>query len=162
MASERSTYCKRTIYTGNVVNFRSILEARWSYYLDTLWMSGEILSYEFEPEFFEFESIRHGTTRYKPDFRVIEKDGSEVWHETKGVLDGKSITKIRRFAEFFPDKRLWLIFDGICGPHSKTGKKQRTKIAKVESRIERVMDAKSIFRQLGINGEKFKLKLDDY
>ena len=33
---------------------------------------------------------------------------------------------------------------------------------KVESRIERVMDARPIFKQLGISGEKFKLQLDDF
>ena len=145
MSKYPNQYRQRKTYSGKTFTFRSILECNWSHYLDVLQMGGEIQEWDYECRFFDFEDIRHGTTRYKPDFKVIGKDGSVVWHETKGYLDGRSITKIRRMSKYYPEERLWLIFNGIA----KTGK-QALNINKLRTRVERVVDARPIFKQLGL------------
>ncbi len=145
--SERTT---RRIYDGRVIKFRSRLEARWSYYLDVLVVGKHIKRYDYEPEWFEFLKVTFGIRRYLPDFRVNELDGSVTYHECKGYLDAKSITKIRRFAKYYPDRKLWLIFDKL--PQSRTEKSQEKLIIinEIKSRIDRVVEARHIFKQLGI------------
>lgn len=147
----RSVRTTRQIYDGRVIKFRSILEARWSYYLDILVKGKQILSYDHEPRWFVFGDLRFGKNcRYLPDFVVTELDGSTTLHETKGYLDGNSVTKLRRMAEYYPDQKLWLIFDKL--PNGKSGKSilKQIKIDKLRSRVDRVVDARPIFKQLGL------------
>ncbi len=138
---------ERVTADGMTIKFRSKLEAKWSRYLDLLVRAGEIKRYEYEPCYFEFTEIRHGVTRYKPDFRVYMPDGDIVWHETKGYLDAKSITKIRRFSKFYPQETLWLVFNRL--PKNKTSK-GGIAIEKITPFVSRVVDASIIFRQLAI------------
>ena len=151
MGKYNNIITKRTTDDGRVRKFRSKLECRWSIYLDFLLGAGEIQRWEYEPCFFDFP-IRHGITRYMPDFYVVEKDGSITWHECKGRLDSKSMTKLRRFAKYYPDEKLWLIFDGLprANTFSLWAIKQRVAIDKIEPLVERVVDASVIFRQIGI------------
>ena len=142
----------RTTADGRTIKFRSKLEAKWSRYLDLLVRCGEIKRYEYEPCYFEFLEVKFGIRRYMPDFRVIEKNGDVTWHELKGYLDPKSITKIRRFAKFYPDETLHLIFNGLPRARSvaKFATKQRIAIDKITPFVQRVVDASIIFKQLAI------------
>ena len=76
--------------------YRSRWEANYARYLEFLKVNGEIEKWEHEPETFWFEGIKRGVMSYLPDFRVTEKNGDIVFHEVKGWMDARSITKIKR------------------------------------------------------------------
>ena len=89
--------------------FRSSWEANWARYLNWLISIGEVLSWEFESETFEFHAIRKGSRFYIPDFKVTNKDGSVERHEVKGYMDPKSATKLKRMAKYYPEIKIILI-----------------------------------------------------
>jgi hypothetical protein len=84
------------------VYFRSRWEANWARYLNWLKSIGEITSWEFEPDTFEFVGIKRGTRFYTPDFKVINKDASIEYHEVKGWLTPEGATKLKRMAKYHP------------------------------------------------------------
>lgn len=89
--------------------FRSRWEANYARYLEWLKGVGEIKSWAHEPKIFWFEGIKRGTVSYLPDFCVIEKNGQEVYHEVKGWMDKRSLTKIKRMKKYYPDVKLVVI-----------------------------------------------------
>ena len=89
--------------------YRSRWEANYARYLEWLKTNGEILKWDHEPETFWFDGIKRGCVSYLPDFRVIEKNGSVVYHEVKGWMDDRSITKIKRMAKYHPEIKLIVI-----------------------------------------------------
>lgn len=88
---------------------RSRWEANYARYLRWLHERGDIAAWEYEPVTFHFEGVKRGPYAYTPDFRVVEKDGTEVFHEVKGWMDSASRGKLKRFAKLFPDRRLAVI-----------------------------------------------------
>lgn len=58
------------------------------------------VNFEYEPKTFWFEGIKRGTRAYIPDFYLPDKD---EWHEFKGWLDPKSITKLKRMKKYYPE-----------------------------------------------------------
>lgn len=93
--------------------FRSMWEANYALYLDFLVQQGRIKSWEYEVDVFVFNEIQFGTRSYRPDFKVFTNDGLFEYHEIKGYMDGKSKTKLRRMAKYYPDVKLILI-DSAC------------------------------------------------
>ena len=89
--------------------FRSKWEANIALYLDFLVVHGDVASWEFEPEYFVFDQIRHGTTRYLPDFKVTNKDGTVEYWEVKGYMDARSKTKLKRMKKYYPQIKLVLL-----------------------------------------------------
>lgn len=89
--------------------FRSSWEANWARYLNWLKSIGQIERWEFETETFEFKAIKRGSRFYLPDFKVFNKDGSVEFHEVKGYMDQKSMTKLKRMAKYFPDVKVIVI-----------------------------------------------------
>lgn len=89
--------------------YRSKWEANYARYLEWLKSKGEIQSWLHEPETFWFEGIKRGCLSYLPDFRVVEKNGSVVYHEVKGWMDDRSKTKIKRMAKYHPHIKLIVI-----------------------------------------------------
>jgi len=85
---------------------RSSWEANYARYLNTLITSGEILSWEYEPERFVFEKIKRGCRSYLPDFKITDVDGSIRYVEVKGYLDQKGKTRIKRMKKYYPKIRL--------------------------------------------------------
>ena len=99
-------------YTRNdnrAIFVRSSWERNWAAYLDWLLLLGEIKSWEYEPEEFEFTGIKRGTRFYKPDFRIINNDGSVEYHEVKGRWTQKAQTQVSRFRKYYPEHRLIVI-----------------------------------------------------
>lgn len=88
---------------------RSTWEANYARYLNWLQLHGEILSWEFEPDTFEFHRIKRGTRFYTPDFKVTNKDGSVEYHEVKGWMNPASKTKLSRMARYYPAVKIVLI-----------------------------------------------------
>lgn len=89
--------------------FRSGWEANYARYLNWLKARGEILEWVFEPQTFVFHGVTRGALSYTPDFKITEKDGSVVFHEIKGWMDGKSKTKLRRMSKYYPEVRVIVI-----------------------------------------------------
>lgn len=89
--------------------FRSKMEANYALYLEFLKKRGDILQWEYEPKTFVFDKILFGTRSYKPDFRVVRKNGSVEWHETKGFMNQKSKTKLKRMEKYFPNEKIIVI-----------------------------------------------------
>lgn len=81
---------------------RSRWEVNYAFYLEILIKAGSVTSWDYEPETFWFEGIRRGTTSYKPDFKVTLKNGTIEYHEVKGFMDPKSITKLKRMKKYHP------------------------------------------------------------
>lgn len=100
--------------------FRSAWEANYARYLQFLKDKNEISGWKHEPKTFWFEGIKRGCVSYLPDFLVIEKDGSESYHEVKGWMDDRSKTKIQRMAKYFPDIKLIVIDAQIYKSIAKT------------------------------------------
>lgn len=88
--------------------FRSTWEANICRYLLWLVEQGEIKSYAYEPCEFEFP-VKRGNRFYKPDFRVVNTDGSHEWWEIKGYMDKDSAVKLKRMAKHYPQETVILI-----------------------------------------------------
>lgn len=88
--------------------FRSKWEANYALYLDYLKKQGEIQDWQYEPCWYEFP-IKHGATRYLPDFAVTLKNGTVELHEVKGRLTSRGKTQLRRMAKFYPHIKVVLI-----------------------------------------------------
>ena len=89
--------------------YRSRWEANYARYLVKLQTAGVIKSWAHEPTTFWFESIKRGTRSYLPDFLVIGIDDSETYHEVKGWMDDRSITKLKRMRIYHPTVQLKLV-----------------------------------------------------
>lgn len=89
--------------------FRSRWEANYARYLNWLKSHGEIISWEFEPDTFEFIGIKRGVRFYTPDFKIVQKDGSIIYHEIKGWMDPRSITRHKRMSKRYPQVIVRLI-----------------------------------------------------
>lgn len=89
--------------------FRSKWEANYALFLDFLVKKNEIKNWEYEADVFIFEKIQFGTRSYRPDFKVFNLDESFEYHEVKGYMDGKSKTKLRRMAKYYPEVKIILV-----------------------------------------------------
>lgn len=88
---------------------RSKWEANYARYLKWLVSIGEIRSWQYEPDTFEFTKIKRGSRFYTPDFKVFLLSGEFEYHEVKGWLDSRSKTKLSRMKRYFPEIKVVLI-----------------------------------------------------
>lgn len=58
------------------------------------------VEWDYEPKTFWFEGLRRGAVSYTPDF-YLPSSGEYI--ETKGWMDAKSKTKLRRMKKYHPD-----------------------------------------------------------
>lgn len=111
----RSRYSRSRIGTydinGKKLFFRSLWEANYALYLDFLIKQNKIKDWKYEVDTFWFEQIRRGTRSYKPDFKIVNNDESIEYHEVKGWMDPKSITKLKRMKKYHPNIKL-VVIDG--------------------------------------------------
>lgn len=130
---------------GKKCYFRSKLEYKWARYLEFLKAGGAIRDWDFEPsdvEPFYFPGEKTAPVQYRPDFRVIDKDGNEFWQETKGWHDGKTNEKFRRMQKHHPDVVMELVLQSI--PKRKGINRRET----AKKYVRRIIDASVIFRQV--------------
>ncbi len=71
---------------------RSTWEGNYAKYLEMLRSKAMIRSWKHEPKEFWFLKIRRGVRSYKPDFKVVNREGQVEYHEVKGWMDPKSKT----------------------------------------------------------------------
>lgn len=88
--------------------FRSSWEANYARYLNWLIIQKEIVRWEYEVDTFDFP-VKRGNTRYLPDFKITNIDGSIEYHEVKGHMDSDSAVKLKRMAKYYPGVKLVLI-----------------------------------------------------
>jgi len=91
------------------IYFRSSWEYYYCLFLEKLKQEKKILNYEHEPECFWFEGIKRGVRSYLPDFKVHHLNGTFEYVETKGYMDSKSQTKIKRMAKYHPQIKLRVV-----------------------------------------------------
>jgi len=89
--------------------FRSNWERRYALFLHWLKTNGKIAEWMYEPETFWFENIKRGTRSYKPDFKVIHKNGDVEYVEVKGYMDKQSATKLKRMKIYHPHIKVRLV-----------------------------------------------------
>lgn len=89
--------------------YRSAWEANYARYLNWLVEQGEIAGWVYEADVFVFHGETRGAITYRPDFKVTERDGSVVYHEVKGWMDGPSKTRLKRMAKHYPDVKVIVI-----------------------------------------------------
>lgn len=87
---------------GNRFYARSRWEANYARYLQFLKEKGQVVAWEHEPETFWFEAIKRGCRSYLPDFKVTLPSNVIEYHEVKGWMDPRSVTKIKRMAKYHP------------------------------------------------------------
>ena len=91
------------------IYFRSSWEYYYALFLAKLKQEGKIKDFFHEPKCFWFENIKRGVRSYLPDFCILHLNGSEEWVETKGLMDSKSITKMKRMAKYYPEVNIRLV-----------------------------------------------------
>lgn len=155
-----------TVVGGKRYWFRSGFEVRWAQYLELLKGLGEIVDWEYEPKKFEFEGIRSGTVFYTPDFRVIYKDSVFVipnsltintkyvefvrWHECKGHLKQKDVTKFSRMAKYYPDEKIILVMQNIPKKSTRKNAEKFRRLANAKRYVERIMNGSETLKKVGL------------
>lgn len=81
--------------------FRSSWEANIARILNHL-----MLDWEYESKRFNFPDIGDGVLSYCPDFYVTD---AGIWIEVKGWMDDKSIKRLHKFQEYYPEEFAHLI-----------------------------------------------------
>lgn len=130
---------------GKLCNFRSKYEYHWAQYLEILKHSGQIKDWKYEPKTFYFKDVRTSPVQYKPDFLVINNDGSELWQELKGHHDGATNRKLQRMSQQFPDIKIELVLQYIPKRSGAKGANRRATAARY---CERVYEGTEILKQL--------------
>ena len=104
--------------------YRSGWEANYAYYLEWLKNKKKITDWQHEPreDTFWFLAIKRGVRSYLPDFKVTNLDNSIEYHEVKGHMDAKSVTKIKRMAKYYPKVKLVVIDSKMYKSIEKTMK----------------------------------------
>lgn len=94
---------------GKFLFMRSSWELNYAHYLNFLVQQRKISKWEYEVDTFWFDKIKRGVTSYKPDFKVYNVDNTIEYHEVKGHMDNKSITKLKRMKLYHPTIKIVLI-----------------------------------------------------
>jgi hypothetical protein len=94
---------------GKLLFMRSSWELNYAHYLNFLIEHKQIISWEYEVDTFWFEKIKRGVRSYKPDFKVTCLDNSIEYHEVKGWMDEKSITKLKRMKLYHPNIKIKVV-----------------------------------------------------
>lgn len=90
------------LIAGRRIYARSRWEANYARFLQFQKAAGLVIEWQHEPETFWFSGIRRGCCSYLPDFKVVYPNGRTEFHEVKGWMDPKSITKLKRMAKYHP------------------------------------------------------------
>ena len=126
---------------GQHYTFRSKLERNWAAYLQFLKESDVILDWRFEQTTFLFPDETKGAKQFLVDFDILNKDWTLEYHETKGWLQGKDVTKFKHVAKYRPEVKITLIMSGKA-------KKDANRLRQISKFADRITYAPDIFRQI--------------
>jgi hypothetical protein len=143
---------------GRTFCFRSNFEYYWAYSLYLLKRSKIIKEWDYEPRKFKFygddiadsklKGKELGVRVYTPDFKVIQKDDTVEWEETKGYLDNKSYTKLKCFRLYYPDEKITLVMQRWPSRKSTKGRLTWIQLGKLEQMGVRVRCGDEIEKQM--------------
>lgn len=88
--------------------FKSKLEYRWAQHLELLKMGGLIKDWFYEFHTFYFNNA--ATPKYTPDFLIRNNDNSFEYHETKGMVEKRTIDAVKALFDEQPWVKLTMIF----------------------------------------------------
>lgn len=109
-ASESFSRTRKGFRSDIGISTRSSWEANYARYLNFLIKTeGKIERWEYEATTFWFHTIKRGCRSYKPDFKVILKNGDIEYHEVKGWMYPRAKTALNRMRIYYPDVRVVLI-----------------------------------------------------
>jgi len=126
---------------GKTYKFRSTLERNWAAYLQFLKESDLIYDWRYEQTRFEFHDETIGAKVWLVDFDILNTDWTLEYHETKGWLQGKDVTKFKRVAKYRPEVKITLIMSGKA-------KKDANRLRQIDKYAERIIFAPDIFRKI--------------
>ena len=129
------------VIDGKTYKFRSKLEYNWAMYLQFQKESDLILDWRYEQTKFLFPDETIGAKQFLVDFDILNKDWTLEYHETKGWLQGKDVTKFKRVAKYRPEVKIVLIMSGKA-------KKDANRLRQIAKYAERIIYAPDIFRQI--------------
>ncbi len=133
---------------GRSCRFRSKGEHNLAVYLQFLKEQEQIHEWEFETPVcqFYFKYEVRGVKEWLIDFAVTMPGGEFVFWEYKGWLQGRDVTKFRRFAEYNSDLKVILVMSGKA-------KKDANRLRMVRKYAYRIMYATDLFKPVrGILG----------
>jgi hypothetical protein len=139
------------IMNGQECNFRSIFEYHWAEYCQLRMDNGEIENWYYEEETVEIEYTDHkGRAKYKdytPDFKIEYQGDYMEFEETKGWLQTKDATKMRKYTEQY-DTPLVIVFQKkIYGAQQRTAERLSKHVSRViwEAEKEYLKEIKHLF-----------------
>lgn len=102
-AGTRFSRCAKGMREDIGISVRSSWEANYARYLNFLIKTEcKIERWEYETETFWFEKIKRGCRSWKPDFKVIHRDGKVEYHEVKGWMYPRARTALKRMRIYHP------------------------------------------------------------
>ncbi len=126
---------------GRSCHFRSKGEHNLAVYFQFLKEQGEIFEWQHEStgcQFYFRDEVK-GVKQWLIDFIVHMPDGEIVYWEYKGWLQGRDITKFRRFVKYNPNTKLILVMSGKA-------KKDANRLRMVRKYAYRVLFAPELFK----------------
>jgi len=133
---------------GQECHFRSKGEYNLALYFDFLQGQGEIVGWAYESEVCQkyFRDELKGAKTWLIDFAVQMPNSEIVYWEYKGWLQGRDITKFRRFAKYYPDDKVILVMSG-------KSKKDANRLRVMRKYAYRLIYAQELFKPVrGILG----------
>ena len=140
---------------GQVCHFRAKGEYNLAIYFEFLKEQGLILDWVYEAGenqmmscqmYFPLPPRTKGVSSWLIDFAVEMPNGEIVYWEYKGFLEGRDVTKFRRFAQYFPDDKVILVMSGKA-------KKDANRLRMVRKYAYRILYAADLFKPVrGILG----------
>ena len=102
---------------GQKIRVKSEAEALFARVIDAAITGGLVKEWQYEPKAYPIDykyRTETCTDTYTPDFRIVwNSDEGEVWYEVKrGALQPKYASKLRRFMDQYPDKKVVLVWLG--------------------------------------------------
>ncbi len=93
---------------GKRYKFKSKLEYRWAQHLELLKMGNLIKDWFYEFHTFYFENA--ATPSYTPDFLIRNNDNSFEYHETKGMVEKRTIDAAQAIFDEWPREKITMVF----------------------------------------------------
>lgn len=128
---------------GRACHFRSKGEHNLAVYFQFLKEQSEIVSWEYESKrcqkYFPLPPQKKGASSWLIDFAVEMPDGEIVYWEYKGWLQGRDVTKFRRFAQCCHDDKVILVMSGKA-------KKDANRLRQIRKYAYRILYARDLFK----------------
>jgi len=141
---------------GKLRYYKSRFEAKWACVLELCLLIPDlaktifgvrIKSWDYEQKTFDFtEHKKHGVTVYRLDFGIVTENDELIYHEIKGLMEQKDVTRLRCLKRYYPDVKAALIIDRIPTGRKKTGRTKIKRISDIQQLGYEVINASVYFK----------------